>query len=234
MINFIIGSLLLISSFVFAQNNQQLSKNCENELAKYSDCLNEIGKIKTEGMGIGETMISYCNTFKLEKCKNFVSNVNSANSNCISNEKENLDRVTAVSILTLKIAYLTYCATDKDGNTCPLSNYLLSNANILKQSYAYEPTREMLGNFKEDCRINECNKRLINLKNIIDKIKSILGNGLDITTDDPVNYEKYLDYYKINQCSDIDGSVENAAISLKIISYPFVLIIIAISTLLLY
>eukprot|EP00833_Pecoramyces_ruminatium_P001011 jgi/Orpsp1_1/1175043/evm.model.c7180000052400.1 len=221
---FSIGSLLFIVNFVFAQSNQQLSENCEYELNKYSDCLNEMKKIKTDATDISKTINNYCNLFILDACKNVVSNAYSADSNCISNVTDSLDNVTALSIMSLKIAYLTYCATDGNGNICPLSNYLISNANILKQSNLFEPTREMLTSVANDCKISECNERLLILDTIRDKVENIIGKESKLTMDDPVYYNKYVDYYKNKQCNDIGNSVKsnvNAAISLKIISFPF-------------
>ncbi|ORX83494.1 L domain-like protein [Anaeromyces robustus] len=219
-----IYSILFILGWTFAQDGIQLSEKCSSELLKYSECLETMDSLKLDQMKLSEKVKLYCETFKYDKCQSFLEDVYLENTNCITEEKNSLDNISGLSIQSLKITYLTFCATDKNGNLCPLSNYYTTNADILENYIMFDNSTEMLTNAVNDCKIEECNQRILSIDSIGNTLKGIISKQSvsTVSISDPSNIEPYVQYYKSNKCNDI---LKNSTISKYKLTYSFIIMI---------
>jgi len=198
------GFLVLAIAKVMAQ-----SEECINEFEKYGKCITAIQpdqKLTSE-----EALDSYCQNFSNAQCKDFVAEVNNSDIAC-NPDKDPKNSQLASAILTIKYHYLTFCVKDNNGKRCPTISQLLGNAtndtNVIKNTYI------------EDCKINECNDRLVSIVEVNRIINKI--SGVDDTSDS--EYEKFFDIYKNKKCDDINSLNEDSSSgfeNVKKFSYVF-------------
>jgi len=86
-----------------------------------------------------------CEKFKDDNCKSFIADVNTPTSKC--NISNNDEKANATSILSRKIAYLMYCATDAKGAVCPISEHLLED---IEEESNENNTAKAVSTFKDE------------------------------------------------------------------------------------
>jgi len=185
-----LGFLALAIAKVMAQ-----SEGCTNEFSKYNDCLSGI---KLESLSSNEAEInSLCSTFNDVKCKDFIADAGKTESACIETDQN--DQILASLLYTMKITYLTYCVKDSKGNLCPLTSLIIDSST--KENNSEKLNDEIKKTYIDDCKIAECNTRLINLVDVTKKFSKLTGS--DDTSDS--EFEKFVDIYRNKKCDDINN-----------------------------
>lgn len=198
---FAFGSVVALA----ISNVLALSISCMLESAKYGSCVPELKKVPV--ITDAKSMEEFCNNLKNDGCKSFVADAGLSTTKCdISDEN---DKELATLIYTARIGYLSYCVTDKDGNTCPLSQYLLSQtSNLQGEAGLVAPTQEDLNIFLEDCKKEECNKRLTDLIEVVKAYSKARGNE---EKELPKEFDDIVAKYKEKKCEELIGV--NATVS---------------------
>ncbi|ORX83496.1 hypothetical protein BCR32DRAFT_326381, partial [Anaeromyces robustus] len=175
----ILSCLLLVASYAYAlpaDNDDVIpSEACLNELSKYEACLEEIGDSGQVADSI-DAVENICNKFNSENCKEFVQS--SANElECIKESNDNIaDKALGKSLASLQSVYLSYCAVDSNGNTCPFTDYIskASNNDLYLDTLTDMPD-ELLKALVNDCKDPKCNSRMVTL----DRVTRVLYSDSD-------------------------------------------------------
>ncbi|KAG4105694.1 hypothetical protein H8356DRAFT_583956 [Neocallimastix lanati (nom. inval.)] len=191
---FAYGSVLALA----ITNALGLSIKCMLESAKYGSCVAEIKNFPD--VTKPETMQEFCESLKKDGCKSFVADAGVTTTSCDINDEN--DKELANLIYTARIGYLAYCVTDKDGNQCPLSSYLLKqNSGIKGERSLDQPTQEELSIFLEDCKKDECNDRLVKLIGVTKAYST--AKGQDVNSIVPPEYDAILEDFKNKKCEEV-------------------------------
>jgi len=175
-----------------------LSLSCMLESAKYGSCVAEIKNFPD--VTKPETMQEFCDSLRKDGCKSFVADAGVTTTKC--DIKDENDKELANLIYTARIGYLAYCVTDKDGNQCPLSSYLLKQNSAIKGERSLDqPTEEELKIFLEDCKKEECNDRLVKLLAVTKAYSA--AKGEDVNSIVPPEYDAILEDYKNKKCEEV-------------------------------
>jgi len=200
------------------------SSECETEYAKYSKCINDFRMIDVDSYGA----INYlCSFMDKSKCKSFLKDVSLAESSCINAAKTStktdattsstIDEDTGLVILNLRLQYQTYCSTDNYGDICPLSFYIMDTISTVY--YGDEDGDQKIDDFTtigineikfddlrkigNECREDQCNARILSLKELSDYITK---NELDLES--PLIKSEFMSTYythfKEKTCNVID------------------------------
>ncbi|ORX79755.1 hypothetical protein BCR32DRAFT_294257 [Anaeromyces robustus] len=163
--NIIISILILCISNAIAFNItdfsailSSISKSnslCALYLVKYNDCINSLAKA-TNGVDVSEFKSNdICPIFEDNKCKTFVDDIyNKIECDTVMGE------VLRYTLTLFRLYYLSFCTTDKNGNSCPITN-LIQNKKLTAD--------ETLKILQDSCNDENCNKGYVAMANIIDK-----------------------------------------------------------------
>ena len=183
---------------VFAKKEElQLTNNCAAEVAKYQECFNDINlEVETK-----EQVEGVCAAFKSTKCNKFMEDLSKTTYACMSEEEVIYDDINALaSILQYKIEYLLLCSKKSDGTLCPVSKLYTENVYDLMVNEQEKITDDQLTVITEDCKINECNERMVTLFsdfNLFIRIMSILTNDYYENDNEPYFIDQLLYGYQI-------------------------------------
>jgi len=197
----------------------QLSLECSNEYNTYSTCLNALGLSPTQSLdtekeinGMGE----YCNIVESTVCESFYKDITSAKTACLGNfeeggEGQESNSIVGLSILSARQNYLFFCSKDDNGDLCPFSRLLLDDSNqsddVDDMNNGGDNSSNVPDIIKNDCLNETCNKRMLLLSDVINAVKEAINNiegddeNADNDDDDDNQFNKYLDYYKSNNCN---------------------------------
>ena len=243
------GLLFSVSCVVAQEQNLDFSsiinqltnptEECQTEVKKYQECVN--GKSSMVKDGTKEEIQAFCNSFDQTTCKDFFNDINKSESACLNTKEPNIaDIVSNLDFFAAKLGYQIYCAKGKDEKLCPLSQYIVDNADKL-ESKDQTLTVDQLKIIASDCRDDNCQARLISLKETSDNIMTIIANigesgaqmaGQMTGSFLPSNatsaiFDKYYPSFKEKKCESIVNSkdgVNNSsdANTLKKITFTFV------------
>jgi len=115
----------------------------------------------------------------------------------------------AINTFSIRTAYLMLCAKDKDGKLCPVSDYLSKRPTQFAEASLVETTDEIKKMIANDCKDENCNKRMVSAINIMQTLtmgssKRDSGN-IFFTV-----FSSFGDNYSQKTCSAIDGSKDDA------------------------
>ncbi|OUM61518.1 hypothetical protein PIROE2DRAFT_62460 [Piromyces sp. E2] len=201
------------------------SPECEVEYNKYSECMMELSEMITS-LHTSNDIRKMCNIFSSTKCERIVNDIYSPKSNCfntISSSQPNIsDYFYGISMISVKLQYLTYCVKDPQGNMCPLSEMMTVNYEMEttddeendktdnendkddgKDTDDIFDSPEELKVIADDCRISTCNFRMLLIKKYYEYLQNVLGSDEAISGD---NVIMFIDNYLEGNCSGIDNS----------------------------
>eukprot|EP00833_Pecoramyces_ruminatium_P003954 jgi/Orpsp1_1/1177986/evm.model.c7180000063634.1 len=214
------------------------SAECTAEIAKYEECLAD--KIQTQDETEYDDMTKeqiekLCNDFEADKCKTFREDATSTTSACFpstADEKPNLiNMMNGMIVISLKGMYLLYCTKGTDGKTCPLTDYMINNAEAISKVTNDDDLPEAAKKaIADDCKDSKCNERMVafselsKLDELIDQLDSKEGNGDTAVVEEEYDfYTKYIENYKQKTCNVIDGSKaddkDSSAFNIQKITY---------------
>jgi len=226
---------------VFTQTISDDTESCKNELNHYQDCLNSILKINNSTTEYNNSIINdICSIFFENQCKYFVDDVLLTKTDCIKETLPNDNDLEAgFSILNSRVIYLTFCALDHLGNSCPLPQYFRQHFDELEKNV--NSTTNVFVALETDCKDKSCNQRISHYEKLVQSVDNIRSN---LTTSTQENssllglpqhvialYEQYIHNYKFNLCGAIEEYVDdNDAIKNYLFSNTIFLIILSVFT----
>ena len=193
--------LLQIGSLILAAAGAMAQSGCINEMEKVAPCMSSIQIETAPELKSIESVKEFCGKFDVDQCKDFISNAGSVISDCDLADANNKGMATL--IYTLRVAYLTYCAKDTSGNLCPLTQLIIDTAAKGSNNFEYDDEAKKV--FIEDCKIDECNARLVGLADVVGELNKSTGSN------DTIGYTPVIDAYKNKKCDDIKNVKTDAA-----------------------
>ncbi|ORX44500.1 hypothetical protein BCR36DRAFT_458556 [Piromyces finnis] len=212
---------LIMFPFIYQGFTQVImndSESCENELNNYNDCLNLIHNITSSTNEFNNEIINnICNTFYREQCKYVIDDVLLTKTDCIKDTFPNDNDIDAgLLILNSRIIYLTYCALDHLGNTCPLAQYFKQHFNEFESDNTSSTTNVLIA-LETDCKDKSCNQRIHHYEKLVNNLRDIENTTKDTYNNTssilPKNvrafYEQYINNYKSNLCGSIEEYIDD-------------------------
>ncbi|ORX41900.1 hypothetical protein BCR36DRAFT_169320, partial [Piromyces finnis] len=144
---------------------------CDAEILKYKKC---IDGVKDYNFQDTKSFNNYCQALNEPTCQEFLKDIYETESACYSIANPNIDDViSGIDYLNVKMNYLLLCAKNKDGNSCPVSNYIINNYEMIYSVEQDSLTSEQQAIIKEDCMDNRCNDVKTTLFTIYENYRKI-------------------------------------------------------------
>jgi len=204
------------------KRQEDINMKCQMALSKYNlenqDCKNKISSIQTE-----EELKSYCEKMNTDKCQKFYTTSFTSIPEC-KDADPSIQSSLALMDVMLKQGLSqiqTGCATDEQGNFCPLSN--AEKAKRVNSNMTEEQQRESFdAALKETCKSKKCTDVYLSAfdnldkftndlietvskienypKDELEKMKKELNDDMKKLKEDP-DVSKSLEYLKSNECA---------------------------------
>jgi len=202
--------ILLFISSIFIKRINAISEECENETSEYMTCLDYLGYDSLE-LETKSSINDFCSIFDEKECTKFVNDISKSDTKCYSEtEKRQSDLSTIESVLRMRIAYMIFCAKEKNGEYCPVSDHLKGVFEDI-DDYTTELSDYELEILADDCKDENCKARMVNLKSVMETYDKIVNNLYDEGETTSILKEpilklynsKIYNIYKNGQCNSL-------------------------------
>eukprot|EP00833_Pecoramyces_ruminatium_P009234 jgi/Orpsp1_1/1183266/evm.model.c7180000084501.2 len=128
--------------------------DCSEEEPKYEKCASSASKF--DKFKSKEEVESYCNSFDIDDCIEFLEIV-TTKSECIS------DVLKLPLIASYQLPYLAYCGSKKDKSDCGITKYIKEHFSEFDNLDISNIPDELKSAVTEDCKDETCNARMLTL-----------------------------------------------------------------------